>query len=730
MDDSIAPLLNDVANQAVASLTNVAVKGTVLLLFAIVVAVLLRRQAAAVKHLVWMCTLVLLLGLPLLGAMLPEWGVLPNWTTFSESHGREIATPDSDVASNSSLVSPGTSPRESGSGGKIAPNALEETRVAASPFSETDRGRVAAAAPVGDRSITMGHEQRMSQSTRRDTQTKLAAESVLGLPEVILFVWLAGVVMAGMRLLWGAFSLWRLSRLSEYVTGGTLIKELEKLRYEFGLRRPIRLLVGHWQVMPMVWGVHRTCVLVPRGIEDWPQPKRRAVLLHELGHVVRRDVFWQLLGELTRALYWFHPLVWVAVWRLQIERERACDDLVLRRGVTPQDYARQLLDLVTGGQVRSARYALGVAMASKARIERRLRTIMDVSRNRLPVARRHVLCGIAVCLLIGVPLAMVCGADGPDRRADNGQTVAEEDSSSANGDSQNAQAAEPETLPFAKPTQQPSGKVFDQPGWYRAEVRSCSATLGVTDDGKLLFFVKGPTGAFYLHPSQPWTHPLPWVAAPIQRSSPGVLSALIQEVDADATWFACWDEKSRLWWYHEDMGVMRMTLLGGIVALEKYPGLLSEDWHLAPTEFVKRLPDDLPTEPGEPDHAADELQPGPDLEPLQGTWQRMAPGERAIREKMVIEGDRETFTRTWLDGSQRLFMVSRIERTVQGDVPIYNRAVLEFLQRGRRFNEVPQRQAFVYKLWDGLLYEIPGLLHGPKSIRTTAGVIPWQKAAN
>src|SRR3954447_3184968 len=64
-------------------LVDSAVKGTALLLLAGVLALMLRRDSAATRHLVWLLAIVALLLVPVLSAMLPGWRVLPEWAGVS-----------------------------------------------------------------------------------------------------------------------------------------------------------------------------------------------------------------------------------------------------------------------------------------------------------------------------------------------------------------------------------------------------------------------------------------------------------------------------------------------------------------------------------------------------------------------------------------------------------------------------------------------------------------------
>lgn len=97
---------------------------------------------------------------------------------------------------------------------------------------------------------------------------------------------------------------------------------------------------------PGVLGIFRPVLLLPAGIGDRLTPAQfSAVVAHELCHVRRRDNLAAAIHMLVEAIFWFHPLVWWLESRLIAERERACDEEVLRMGAAPQEYAAGILQV-------------------------------------------------------------------------------------------------------------------------------------------------------------------------------------------------------------------------------------------------------------------------------------------------------------------------------------------------------------------------------------------------
>ncbi|MFA5910252.1 MAG: HEAT repeat domain-containing protein [Vicinamibacterales bacterium] len=125
---------------------------------------------------------------------------------------------------------------------------------------------------------------------------------------------------------------------------------------------------------PHVAGLFQSVVMMPPSAAQWSAEERQAAFVHELTHIRRRDRRTQAIAQLACAIYWFNPLVWHAAAGLARERERACDDEVLRLGVKPSAYATLLLDLAR----RPAAWtpATALSMARPAAVEGRLLMIL------------------------------------------------------------------------------------------------------------------------------------------------------------------------------------------------------------------------------------------------------------------------------------------------------------------------------------------------------------------
>jgi biopolymer transport protein ExbD len=182
---------------------------------------------------------------------------------------------------------------------------------------------------------------------------------------------------------------------------------LQEARDRLRLHRPVRLLQSSENPMPLTWGWLRPVILLPAEAANWPTERRRVVLLHELAHAKRWDCLTQAVARTVCALYWINPLVWLAARRMCIERERACDDLVLNSGCRPSEYATHLVDIARA--FRRAPQLAGIAMARSPQLQGRIAAIVDASRAR----QLRPVTALAILALMGL-LALSVGGSSPD----------------------------------------------------------------------------------------------------------------------------------------------------------------------------------------------------------------------------------------------------------------------------------------------------------------------------
>jgi beta-lactamase regulating signal transducer with metallopeptidase domain len=299
-----------------------------------------RGASAATRHLIWFLAIASLVALPLLSSLLPSWKQ-PLW-----------------------LVSTGITP---GNQFSVALELVPTTETTALAVEAKTARRDQS--PVAKNSIGMGFN-----------------ISWLGIAFV---AWVAGVLLAFSSM---AVSYWRVHRLARRAQPfqdsewSMLLRETCK---ELRLRRRVTLLRSVEEVIPMTWGWCRPVVLLPGAAEQWPTERRRVVLMHELAHVRRWDCLTHTITRIVCALYWFNPLVWMAARRMCVERERACDDLVLKAGCKASDYAAELVEIARS--FRRVPQAAAIGMARSSGLHRRIGVILDERANRNALSRRAAL---------------------------------------------------------------------------------------------------------------------------------------------------------------------------------------------------------------------------------------------------------------------------------------------------------------------------------------------------
>jgi TonB family protein len=323
-------------------------KVTIFLAAAGSLALVLRRRPASVRHLLWSAALTGALAIPLLSGALPRW-TIPVWVDLVPPQGVALFRSD----------------------------AYGE----ASPPPEQ--------LPV---------HAAQTEAVREDASPGKMPWSVA--------VWLLGALAVCLQTLVGAAVVIRLKRKAAPAPDeiAALVHELAE---RMGVRKRVRVLQVSEATTPMTWGIFRPVVLLPKSVVDGDAERLRAILLHELAHVARRDFLLHLVAQAACAVYWFHPLVWLARREALRMRERASDDVVLGFGVRPSEYASSLVQLSRSLVTPRLCGSLGICRPSS--LETRVRAILDPRLHR----GRLTLAGVCLTFVATAALVAAVGAVQP-----------------------------------------------------------------------------------------------------------------------------------------------------------------------------------------------------------------------------------------------------------------------------------------------------------------------------
>jgi bla regulator protein BlaR1 len=186
---------------------------------------------------------------------------------------------------------------------------------------------------------------------------------------------------------------------------GRELEALRRLERAYGRPRAMALVSSNTSFEPGVFGIVTPVLLWPRSISEHLDDRQiEAIIAHELAHAGRRDNLAAALHMIVQAVFWFHPVVrWIGK-RLLDERERACDEDVIRRvGCVPQTYAEGILKTC---ELYIESPLACVAGVTGSNLKRRIEEIMNNDAAAAMTGWRKLLLLTTALVVTCVPIAV------------------------------------------------------------------------------------------------------------------------------------------------------------------------------------------------------------------------------------------------------------------------------------------------------------------------------------
>ena len=277
---------------------------------------------------------------------------------------------------------------------------------------------------------------------------------------VLAALWLLGALWVLLPKLRARRALERLVRASRPAAEAPVPEVLLQCRTLLGLRRQPEVRTSPAVSSPLVTGIFHPVILLPEQPMD-PETLK-CLLLHELDHIYRGDL-WVRLGSLAAlTIHWYNPLFHMLDRTVREVGEERCDEdvaILLNRRERLR-YGQILLQMAAGSTERAGPWVL--CLSSREALERRLSKMLHTTPRKgrkrllaLLAAAAVLSCGTAAAWLSREPLITAAPEDPAAQTTPTSDTSAQKDASEndplgdllAHTGQDDAQPAEPEENP-------------------------------------------------------------------------------------------------------------------------------------------------------------------------------------------------------------------------------------------------------------------------------------------
>lgn len=147
---------------------------------------------------------------------------------------------------------------------------------------------------------------------------------------IVFGIWLIGALSLTIYTITLTARMRRILKNGAKVTDVGAIGLFEECKLALNIKSTPVLIESSVIRSPMAAGTLRPHIILPSGIvTELSQEKLRFIILHELAHLQRKDIYVNWITTLLQIFHWFNPLMWYAFNQMREDRELACDANVL-----------------------------------------------------------------------------------------------------------------------------------------------------------------------------------------------------------------------------------------------------------------------------------------------------------------------------------------------------------------------------------------------------------------
>ena len=365
----MSDILNLINDAIFVSLVNTTLQITLLIPLIALIIWMFRVRSAATRYSLWLFVIFAIIVLPLITPFIPQMG-------FARSHGQRTVGDRPDHL------------MQKGMGG-------------------TDEG-----------DLSKDSDLAPSMGAAEAAVSEEANISLINPVSIAYFIWCAGALFVLCITLGAYRKLKKLKVSSPDVEDPVALEMLSRLRQKIGIGKSVTLKTSPEIYTPVNLGIFSPTIMLPDGVVDGGSTgELEMILTHELAHIKRCDCLINLLQNMLRAIFFFHPLFHLMNRNLTKEREHICDDWVIDVTEQRNGYAECIISLLEKALHKPVNVPVTLAMAERKRdIPGRIDMIVDKKRRTTTKTSRRAFVALLLigCLSIpvigGIELVRIAGA--------------------------------------------------------------------------------------------------------------------------------------------------------------------------------------------------------------------------------------------------------------------------------------------------------------------------------
>lgn len=288
----------------------------------------------------------------------------------------------------------------------IEANTSKPVSMDSTPITTTDDSEVTYTPPIKPHIDTLDNNNEpvpyVEPSPPSRLEQVLSAIKRVDIWTYVLIAWAIGVVTLFARAMVEYLRFKRRVKLGRQIKDLIVTNIATECKAALGLDKDVRIITSRYVRTPVTFGFVLPIVLLPIGISHkLGEHKLRMVIIHELCHIKRKDIFINYLWLIAKMISWFNPLVYIAYKQHLHAIEIACDEMVLKNISMDDsfDYSESLLDVL---RISRSQKVVPVTLSfcqDKTKIRKRVENMITPQRKLKSAGFISIL--LAVVMIVG-----------------------------------------------------------------------------------------------------------------------------------------------------------------------------------------------------------------------------------------------------------------------------------------------------------------------------------------